>query len=190
MKEIDVRFSSSDMDMIKSMIGKKMEAYKCNLFEFSTSVYGIIGIRIEGDAFAFTNLVEVMDYFGTEEDVAIFKVKRMPYETIHSMVRGVEMIETPVESVITGISVINEHQRLFKENVQIYDVWVTRGIIFKLADGREVSLEKNIWFSEEISVERGYDLIQRFSPEEEFVEGWSGEYCGECSREIVEIAKE
>ena len=190
MKEIDVRFSASDMDMIKSMIGKRMGAYKCDPFEFSTSVYGIVGIRIEDDAYAFTNLVEVMDYFGTDEDVAIFRMRRIPYETIHSMVQGMEMIETPIDSVISEISVVNEHQCLFKEGVQIYDVWVTRGIIFKFVDGREVSFEKNIWFSEEISVERGYELLQRFSREDEFADGWSGKYRGECSRELVMLGKD
>ena len=95
------------------------------------------------------------------------------------------MVETPVESIVAEVLVVNEQQQLFERDVKTYEVLVTRGIIFKLEDGHELSFEKNIWFSEDITVEKGYDLIQRFTPTTEFEEGWSGDYRGDCSREII-----
>jgi len=80
---------------------------------------------------------------------------------------------------------VNECQRLFENGIQTYEVLITRGIIFKFKDGHELSFEKNIWFSEDITVEKGYDLIERFTPVEEFAEGWSGNYSGECVRELI-----
>ena len=97
------------------------------------------------------------------------------------------MVETPVESVISEVIVVNERQKLFENNKQTYEVLVTRGIIFKFEDGHELSFEKNIWFSEFISVEKGYDLIDRFTPTTVFGEGWSDEYRGNCSRELISI---
>ena len=82
---------------------------------------------------------------------------------------------------------MNECQQLFENGNQSYEVLVTRGIIFKFNDGHELSFEKNIWFSEDITVEKGYDLIQRFTPTTEFEEGWSGNFHGKCSRDIVTI---
>ncbi len=187
MKNIDVRFSSAEMAEIQDMVGKRMIKYKCDPFEFSTSVYGIVGICLENASYAFTNTTEVADYFGDNEDVAMFKMKRMPFDLITSLIQGQKMIETPVESVISETLVVNEHQKLFEDEVQIYDVQLTRGIIFRFDDGHELSFEKNIWFSEDISVEKGYNLIERFTPPDEFVEGWSGNYRGECSREIIVI---
>ncbi len=187
MKLIDVRFSADNLAILKAMAGKKMLKYKCDPFVFSTAVYGIVGLNFEGDSLALTNLTEVMDYFGNDEDVALFKMKRMPFDRIKSMVQNQDMIETPVRAVIKEISVINECQRLFEKDVQIYEIWLTRGIIFKFEDGHELSLEKNIWFSEDISVEKGYNLLERFSPTEEFEKSWSGNYRGECSREIIKL---
>ena len=187
MKIIDVRFSSDEMTEIQNMVGKRLVKYKCDPFEFSTSVYGIVGICLEDASYAFTNATEVADYFGDREDVAIFKMQRMPFDKITSLIQGQKMIETPVESIISEILVVNEHQKLFEKDEQIYDVQLTRGVIFKFVDGHELSLEKNIWFSEDISVEKGYDLIERFTPTEEFAEGWSGDFRGECSREVVVI---
>ena len=188
MKRIDVRFSAEDMDMIRAMVGKTMTKYKCDPFEYSKAVYGIAGFVIGTESFAITNLVEVMDYYGSDEDVAMFRIKRMTFSEIHSLIQDQEMIETPVDSVIKEIYVVNDHQRLYENDVQIYDVSVTRGIVFKFEDGHELSFEKNIWFSEDITVDKGYDLIQNYSPVEEFDEGWSGDYRGECSREIITIA--
>ena len=185
MKTIDVRFSASDMAEIKSMVGKRMIGYKCDPFIFSTSVYGIVGIRLEDTSYAFTNSLEVMDYFGDPEDVARFRISKVEYANIKSLVQDQVMVETPVDNVIEDVIVVNECQRLFEKDVQIYEVMVTRGIIFKFEDGLELSFEKNIWFSEDITVEKGYDLIERFTPVSEFAEGWSDDYRGECSREMI-----
>ena len=82
MKTIDVRFSASDMAEIKSMVGKRMIGYKCDPFIFSTSVYGIVGIRLEDTSYAFTNSLEVMDYFGDPEDVARFRISKVEYANL------------------------------------------------------------------------------------------------------------
>ena len=187
MKKIDIRFSASDMAEIKSIIGKRMVKYKCDPFEFSTSVYGIVGVSLENADYAFTNMVDVMDYYGELEEVAVFKVKRMPFPSIKSFIKDQTMIETPVEANVSEVLVVNERQQLFEHEKQIYEVLLTRGIIFKFNDGHELSLEKNIWFSEDISIEKGYDLLNRFTPETEFGEGWSGKYRGECFREIISV---
>lgn len=42
MKEIDVRFSADEISIFKNMIVK----IKCDPFEFSTSVYGIVALMI------------------------------------------------------------------------------------------------------------------------------------------------
>ncbi|MBR4749728.1 MAG: hypothetical protein IK083_09205 [Abditibacteriota bacterium] len=187
MKAIDIRFSAKEMGLIKRMIGKKMVVYKHDPLEFSTSVYGLVGLLIEDESFAFTNFVEKMDYYGENEDVAVFRIKAIPFDEIKSKIQSQQMIEMPVNDIIAEIDVVNEHQKLYRYSVQTYDVMLTRGIIFRMKDGNELSFEKNIWFSENISVEKGYDLIKRFSPTDEFSEGWSGEYKGVCSREIIKI---
>ena len=187
MKKTDVRFSDSDMAAIQSMVGKRMVKFKCDPFEFSTSVYGIVGVAFEDASYAFTNLVEVMDYFGVQEDVALFKMQQTPFSSICSFVRAQTTIETPIESVVTEVIVVNELQKLFENGAQTYETRLTRGIVFKFEEGYELSFEKNIWFSEDITVGKGYNLIDRFTPASEFEEGWSGPLRGECFREIIPL---
>lgn len=175
------------MAAIKGMLGKRMLKYRCDPFEFSTSVYGIVGIALEDSSYAFTNFTEVMDYYGDKEDVALFKFKQMPYTDIHSMIQGQAMIDNPIDSIVKEIDVVNETQQLFDNGVLTYEVLVTRGIIFKFDAGHELSFEKNIWFSEDISIEKGYNLIDRFSPVSEFEESWSGDFKGICQRKIISL---
>lgn len=88
---IDVRLTASNMEALKSLIGKRMTKYKRDPFESSaTSVYGIVGIEFEdATAYAFTNTIAVMDYFGDQDDVALFKMEPVPIlDSIQSRVQG------------------------------------------------------------------------------------------------------
>lgn len=60
-----------------------------------------------------TNYCEVLDYYGKDEDVAVFKFESAEEDEIKTHIVGGKMIETPVNSIIEKIHVINEHQKLF-----------------------------------------------------------------------------
>lgn len=95
--------------------------------------------------------------------------------------------DMPVNQIIKHIKVVNEHQQLFEQDQQTYDVWITRGFVIELADGLEVSFEKEIWFSEDINIERGYKLVDKFFPISRVMEGWDLPQKMICKRETVEI---
>ncbi|MCD8026973.1 MAG: hypothetical protein LUF33_08670 [Clostridiales bacterium] len=159
---------------MQKLIRKQFEYFKQDEFLFTNDVYGIVGFCIENDYYTLTNFTEVRDYFGSKEDVGIFKFQPANPEDIHSYVQGNEMIKMPINSKISRITLINEHQRLFKNSIQIYDVQLTRGIIFKLCDGLEISFEKDIWLSEDITIRKGHNLIDKISHID--TEGWDDEY--------------
>lgn len=185
----DIRFSQGSMILLHSFIGKEFKKYKCNPFLFTPSVYGIVGFFIDDKSYVLTNFTEVLDYYGSNEDVAVFKFSEAPEFEIKSHLKDTEMIETPVLTKVAKICVVNEHQKLFKQGAQIYDTYTTRALIFHLEDELELSFEKNIWFSEEITVLRGNDLIKRLSPVSNFIESFNGDYTAECTREVIAITK-
>ena len=68
-----------------------------------------------------------------------------------------------------------------------YEVWLTRGIIFSV-DGREISFEKdNVPFSVEIIIRHGYNLLEKFTDVNDFLEGWEKGILAECHREVIEM---
>lgn len=187
MKQIDVRFDAQTMDLMQSLLGSTLIKYKSDPFIFSPSVFGIVGIVTDRVSVAFTNSIKVMDYYGALEDVAVFQAEPRDEEDFNSMMVGAVMVDTCINGRIMAVDIVNEHQKLFKNEMQTYDVWTIRGVIFRLEDGLELSLEKNVWFSEMITIKKGYNLIDDFAPITEFEEDWDEGYRGECTREIITL---
>ncbi len=187
MISVDDRIESGERSVFQELIGKKLVSISHDPLVYTNSVYGVAGISTEDAAFRVSNEIEVRDYYGENEDVAIFKVIKDKPENIHSLIDGGEMITVPVNQKITHIEVVNEHQRLYEDGDQTYDVWVTRGFILTLEDGLQMSFEKDIWFSEEINIERGYNLIDKFFSLERVTEGWSELKKMVCEREVIKL---
>lgn len=170
-------------DNIQKLIGKQFEYFKQDEFLFTNEVYGIVGFCIENEYYTITNFTEIRDYFGSKEDVGVFKFQPANPEDIHSYVQGKKMIIMPINSKISKITVINEHQRLFKNSIQIYDVQLTRGIIFEFCDGLEISFEKDIWLSEDITIRKGHNLIDKISPTD--TGGWDSGFNFNYDRQSI-----
>ena len=189
MKKVDNRLNESEMQSLRNMIGKQFEKYRCDPFEFSSSVYLTVGIFADGMVFELRNEQQIVDDFGVVADVAIFTLSESLDEKIESGSEGIIQIDTPINEIIKAIRVVNENQRLYENGVQTYDVWLTRGIIFSFNE-RELSFEKDfVSFSEEINIRRGVELLDTFCGTEHFQENWEKDgTVPECSREIMTIS--
>lgn len=186
MKSIDIRFTDQMVAILQSMVGRKFLRYnKSDPFDDTPSSFGIVGIITEDNSYAFTNTIEVLDYYGADEDVAVFRLEERPEDQIESLLQDTKMNKIPINRIIKEIHIVNEHQKLFEGEEQTYDVWVTRGVIFIMDDGLEVSFEKNVWFSEMITVDRGENLYERFDPTSEFTEDWEAPEHAECERSMI-----
>lgn len=97
------------------------------------------------------------------------------------------MVSTPVGEEITSVKMVNEQQTMAINGEPAYEVWLTRAIIFEVG-GREISFEKDtVPFSEEITIQRGYDLVDKISGNDDFLEAWDEKYSPAYKREVVVI---
>lgn len=184
MKVIDMRF---DAGIIQSWVGKKFTKYKCDAFNFTNSVTQIVGLYIGDEVYSLTNIQEAVDYFGFIEDMSVSKITKVEDSAIKSAFKNVEMISTPVGEEITSVKIINEQQTMAINGEPAYEVWLTRAIIFEVG-GREISFEKDtVPFSEEITIQRGYNLIDKISDNDDFLEEWDDEYSPAYKREVVVV---
>ena len=181
-------FSEQEINILKSMVGKRFDKFKCDPFVYSPMVYGIVGIYIEGVAYKLTSLFESVKRSFSTDDVATLRIKQVEDSEIKTYMDNGELLETPVSSRIVAIDIITDHQIVEHEgDSQSLDCSI--GVIFHLEDSREISFEIKTWFSEMITVEKGYDLIKRFASTEGFLEEWEDcdGYKAKCKREIVSI---
>jgi len=184
MKTIDVRFSKEIYEKIQSMVNQEFKMIRHDPLIYGPGAYGIVGVYVGDKVFAITNQTEVLDYYGTMEDVAVFRFDESETAQIASLTNN-EMVNYPIKNIIKEIRIVNENQQLFQQGTQIYDVHTVRGIIFVFQDGREISFEKPVWFSEDIYIEKGYDLYDKFAPTDAFLEDWEDGYTAKCTRETV-----
>ncbi len=184
MKTIDMRF---DSNIFKQMIGQTLKKYRSDEFVFNNSVTGIIGIFVDEKVYEFRNEQKSVDYFGEQDDYAVFGITECSENEIKSFFDDTEQIDTPVNQIIKKITIINENQQIFENGTQTYNVWLTRGIIFDLGD-REISFKKDTCpFSEEIEIFRGYDLISKFPHNTDFIDGWDNSKTPKTENHIITV---
>lgn len=183
MVSMDIRLQSEEINALRSLVGKELISIQHDAFTYTDSSSQIIQINAENGTFYLYSFTEPLDYFGAEEDVAVWSFETERYKAVDRK----KFTETPIRRTIKGISLVQENQRLYENGAQIYDIWLTRGIIIELGDC-QLSFEKAVWFSEEIYIQEGHDLIRKFASIDEFVKSdWEESIVAECSREIIAL---
>ena len=138
--------------------GKK---YRCDSFDYTNSVTGVVGIYINDKTFELRNEQESIQYFDSVDDIALWSIKEVNENDIRSFFEDTDQIDTPVDEKVNKITLVNEHQKV-KISDDIYELWITRAIIFHL-ETKDIYFEKdNTAFSEEIEIKRGHDLVNEF----------------------------
>lgn len=163
-KKQDFRLSTT---LFKPLIGQCFIKYRCDQFEYTNSVTGIVGFYIGDKVFELKNEQKSITYFDSVDDIALWAFKEVQNNEIHSFFEETEQIDTPVNETIKKITLINEHQKVIISS-NTYEMWITRAIIFHL-ENKDIYFEKdNTAFSEEIEIKRGHDLIDEFPKKNEF----------------------
>lgn len=178
---IDKRFNDEEMAILRQLIGKKIVSFRHDEFNFNNSSSQVVGIETELGMVYLYNFTEPLDYYGSVEDVAVWKLTKERYKFVDNK----NLISSPVGETVKEIRIVQENQKLFENGTQTYNVWVTRGIIFDFGD-HQFAFEKPVWFSEDIYVHKGYDLITKFASTDKFVnDDWCDGCKAECERKIV-----
>lgn len=183
MNSIDIRLKESDLQILKSCIGKSLESIEHDEFIFTNTSSQVVRFNINGECFYLYSFSEPLDFYGSTEDVAVWSVESTEYPFVADKL----FIKMPIQQAISGITLVQENQQMFNHGEQTYNVWVTRGIIIDFSD-HQISFEKPVWFSEDIIIRKGYDLLNTFKPVEDFTnaENWDDGVEMKCTR-ITEI---
>ena len=196
---VDLTLDDDSMNILKSMVGKYFDHYSHDPFYFSPVVFDVVGFYIGEESFKLDVKRKVVEYFFDVDDVSFMTFVKTEPEKIVSYMENGKLIDSPAHDEIVGIDVVNDRE-IVTCGADRREVFSTKGVIFRLASGNEISFEIQPWFSEMITIQRGYDLIKKFVPLEDFLEDWEpeeGEEVSEeercvpqCSREIVELRRE
>ena len=185
---VDISFSNVATEMLRGIIGKTFDYYSCDPFEFFPSVFGIVGFRIDDKFYKLTCDLEKTTRFWNEDEIARLRFEECGDQKPESRMDGGAMIDTPVHDTIVNIDLINDLESVTFENEK-RSLCSTKGIIFHLSSGNEISFEIDTWFSEMITINKGYNLIERFTSTDDFLEEWEDceGYKATVERKIVSL---
>ncbi len=182
---IDIRLKAKEISILRSVIGKELSAIRHDPLFFVNSSLEVVQIDAENGSFYLYSHTEPLDYFGTLEDVAVWSLENKRYEFVDQK----NLVKTAFKAKIKNVRVVQENQRLFKKGVWIYDVWLTRGIVFDFGKS-QLSFEKAVWFSEEIYIQTGCGLVDKFSDVGAFADSdWNEGFTAECFRETTVLGE-
>ena len=168
---VDISFNANTIEILKGLVGKRFDHYSCDPFVFSSSVFGIVGFKIGDCDYKLTCNLKKTERFFSEDEIAVLDFSNCSNEIIKSRMDNGTMVDTPVQDVIDSIEIINDCESVSHEN-ETKVLYSTKGIIFHFSQGNELSFEVDTWFSEMITVQRGYNLIESFTPINDFYEEW------------------
>ena len=185
---IDIAFDNSTIHTLEGLIGTVFTSYSCDPFEFSPSVFGIVGFKINDRFYKLTCNLERITRFWSEDEGAHLRFEECGAQMPKTRMDGGAMISTPVSDTIVSIDLVNDLESVEYENEK-KTFCSTKGIIFHLSEGNEISFEVDTWFSEMITVQRGYNLIEKFTSVDDFLEEWEDNtgYKPTVTRKIISI---
>ena len=133
------------------------------------------------------NEQEATHYFDIYEDVAIWNVFKTNDSDIQSYLTNVKQINTPINEIIKKITLVNENQIAVIDSIK-YELWVTRSIIFHL-ESKDIYFEKDsAFFSEQIEIKRGHNLIKEYPKRNDcFLDGWYEDVVASVETEFITI---
>ncbi len=180
----DYRFNQ---DLLKSFIGKTFNKYKHKKFSYTNTVSLYLGFMIDNVSYEISNDFEAVDFLDLDGEATICRVNQKDWNKILENKNNV--IETEIEKEIKSITIINDNFISRSYGEINYDWWETRAIIFNV-DQLEVSFEKtDCFFSMEIEINKGYDLINKVEDGKFILSGFeqSDEQTIEVNREIIKL---
>lgn len=164
MTHIDICFSNKIMDCLCRMIGLNFVKFRADPFVFSNSVFERVGIYTSDRVYLLKNTLHTIDYFGSQEDICGLEWYEVTETEIHSGLENTTQVDTLINRTIKEIHVVQEEQTLVRDLASIYELCFTRGILFIMDDGYEISFEMTNPFVETIAIRRGRNLIDGYTP--------------------------
>lgn len=152
----DTRLSESEKALLTGMIGKTLEAYRCDDRTFGgvTSSFGIVGIWVGGEVYAVANEVEGRMHFGELDDVAALSIAKASADDLASPLVGQKQVDVHVGKTIEDVCLYEDTQTQLDGGVAVCDYRFTSAIVFRFAHSQLV-LGSSGWMSEDIEITRG-----------------------------------
>ena len=161
-KKINKLFNEKEIQLFKLLIGQKLEKVRHDRFDFSNTSYRRVTLFVDDKAYELINDIEETDFMWDDygdEAIAVFKFEKtndMGIDYNYGIENYPKQIENPVNEIIKDIIIIEDNVKAFDKatNNFVSEYDYVKGIIVVL-DGFSYCFTRDVWFSEEIRINKG-----------------------------------
>ena len=181
----NMALNNKAQQLLKQMIGCEFDKIVHDEFTYTNSVYGRVSLFINDRIYSIDNETKVVEFYGDKEDIAIIDLKEINIDQVKSLISTKKQIDMPIRRIIKSIDIINYHINVKYDKKEYDNTW-TEGIIFDFGD-KQLSFERTDSFTEMIEINKGYDLITKFSKVEDYANSFNKSAIIKTNRDIVKI---
>ncbi len=181
----DKTLDTKAIELLKNMVNCEFIKMVHDEFAFTNSVYGRVSIFIPKKILNINNQLEELEFYGAKEDIALLSLAEANISEVGSLLDNKKQIEMPVKNIITSIDILN-YQIYIKIDGKEYDNSWTEGIIFNLKNS-QIALCRSDRFTELIEIYKGYDLISKITPVEEYGKNFINPQMIKTKKNIISI---
>lgn len=163
-KQINKLFTEKEINILKSLIGQKIDKIRHDRFDYTNTSFRRITFFVGDKVYELLNEAEETDFMWDdygEEAVAVFKFseiedKGMDYK--YGFDNYPAQIETPINDVVKDIIVIEDNVKSFDSSTKslVSEYNYVKGIIVELGQIK-YCFNRGVWFSEEIVINKGQE---------------------------------
>lgn len=157
-KEIDLTYEDDIVNTKHKIIGKRLLEFIHDPFVFSNSVYNRVSFIIEDKRYMLKNDIQVIDYYGADEDICIMRIAEVDSKDIVSALENVKQEHIPVNAIISDVKIIIENSSMFVDDEKEYELSYVYALVLEISDGRKIIFSRTDDFSESIEITRCTEL--------------------------------
>ena len=153
----DTRFNADEKSVLASLIGKTLEKYRHDEVldpEHGEDAWGIIGLYADGDAYALTNVRELYNVLGDEDDTPVVHLAKVSSDEIRSHLVGVQQKDWVVGETIKDILLYEDTQIMQEDCADAYKYAFTSAIVFQF-ERSQLVFEPEGWIMEIFLIHKG-----------------------------------
>ena len=186
MKKLQI--SMRKLKQLKKMVNCEFIKMVHDEFTFTNSVYGRVSIFIPNKILNINNQLEELEFYGAKEDIALLSLTEANISEVGSLLDNKKQIEMPAKNIITSIDILN-YQIYIKIDGKEYDNSWTEGIIFNFKNS-QIAFCRSDRFTELIEIYKGYDLISKITPLEEYGKSFINPQMVKTKKNIISIKQQ
>lgn len=168
----NVSLSSNEKSHLAALIDKRLDSYSyiSNAEDGCSSAFELIELNICGHKITLSNALEVVDYYGSPEDVSVMHVHDASASERAQWFEGDKIVTTQIGRIIENIIIYEDNIDKISYSTSCFRYISTRAIVFVLGKTK-LALAREWDFSENIDILRGNGVTGRIdSPEQAIID--------------------